>query len=84
MTNVNVTATQLLPLGGADNAKRKLADTFNIESNCHKLTDIFKKGLYPENRHIKDKIRQILQQLRDLGLVRHISENRWQRINGGK
>ena len=39
---------------------------------------------YPENRHIKDKIRQILQQLRDLGLVRHISESRWQRIPGGK
>lgn len=36
---------------------------------------------YPENRHIKDKIRQILQQLRDLGLVKHISENRWQRIH---
>jgi HKD family nuclease len=39
---------------------------------------------YPENRHIKDKIRQILQQLRDLGLVRHISESRWQRIHGRK
>ena len=39
---------------------------------------------YPENRHIKDKIRQILQQLRDLGLVRHISGSRWQRIPGGK
>lgn len=39
---------------------------------------------YPENRHIKDKIRQILQQLRDLGLVRHISESRWQRIPGEK
>lgn len=36
---------------------------------------------YPENRHIKDKIRQILQQLRDLGLVKHISENKWQRIH---
>ena len=35
---------------------------------------------YPENRHIKDKIRQILQQLRDMGLIKHISENRWQRI----
>lgn len=39
---------------------------------------------YPENRHVKDKIRQILQQLRDLGLVKHISENRWQRIHGEK
>lgn len=39
---------------------------------------------YPENRHIKDKIRQILQQLRDLGLLRHISESRWQRIPGEK
>ena len=39
---------------------------------------------YPENRHIKDKIRQILQQLRDLRLIKHISENKWQRINEGE
>lgn len=32
---------------------------------------------YPENRHITDKIRQILQQLRDLRLLKHISKNRW-------
>ena len=36
---------------------------------------------YPENRHIKDKVRQILQQLRDLRLIKHISENKWHRIN---
>ena len=35
---------------------------------------------YPENRYIKDKIRQILQQLRDLGLLKHISKNRWLKI----
>lgn len=35
---------------------------------------------YPENKHITDKIRQILQQLRDLRLLKHISENRWERI----
>jgi len=41
------------------------------------------RQFYPENRHIRDKTRQILQQLRDLRLVKHISENKWQRINGG-
>jgi len=41
---------------------------------------IYKKEFqqfYPENRHITDKIRQILQQLRDLRLLKHISKNRW-------
>lgn len=32
---------------------------------------------YPENRHVTDKIRQILQQLRDLGLLKYIDRNRW-------
>lgn len=35
---------------------------------------------YPENRYITDKIRQILQQLRDLGLLKHISKNMWHRM----
>jgi HKD family nuclease len=38
------------------------------------------QDFYPENKYIKAKIRQILQQLRDLRLIKHISENRWQRI----
>jgi HKD family nuclease len=36
--------------------------------------------VYPENRHVTDKIRQILQQLRDLGLLRYIDNNRWAKI----
>ena len=35
---------------------------------------------YPENRHIKAKIRQILQQLRDLGLIRHIGTGTWVKV----
>ncbi|HLG93448.1 MAG TPA: phospholipase D-like domain-containing protein [candidate division Zixibacteria bacterium] len=35
------------------------------------------RKFYPENRHIKDKIRQILQQLRDLGLLKYVGKNRW-------
>ena len=35
---------------------------------------------YTENRHITDKIRQILQQLRDLGLLKYISKNKWIKI----
>lgn len=40
------------------------------------------RAFYPENKHIRAKIRQILQQLRDLGLIEHISEDKWQRIEG--
>jgi HKD family nuclease len=35
---------------------------------------------YPENKHIRDKTRQILQQLRDTGLLRNPSRDRWERI----
>lgn len=34
---------------------------------------------YPENRNIKAKIRQILQQLRDLALIEHPATNQWER-----
>lgn len=34
---------------------------------------------YPENRNIKAKIRQILQQLRDLELIEHPATNQWER-----
>jgi len=34
--------------------------------------------LHPDNRHIRDKIRQQLQKLRDRNLLLHIGRNRWQ------
>ena len=37
----------------ADNAKKKLADSFSIENNCRTLAGIFEKGLYSESRQIK-------------------------------
>jgi len=37
------------------------------------------RRFYPENRNIKAKIRQILQQLRDLGLIEHRATNQWER-----
>jgi type II restriction enzyme len=33
--------------------------------------------LHPDNRHVKDKIRQQLQVLRDLGLLLHIGSGVW-------
>jgi len=53
-------------------------DTFNILSkiptNIFKLEQVYAyqqhlRGLHPENRYIKAKIRQQLQELRDLGLI---------------
>ena len=35
---------------------------------------------YPENRHVRDKTRQILQQLEAIGLLRHPHRDRWERI----
>jgi type II restriction enzyme len=35
--------------------------------------------IYPRNRHIKDKIRQVLQYLRDMGLVEFLGSGRYRR-----
>ncbi|MCA1553495.1 MAG: hypothetical protein LC737_03865, partial [Chloroflexi bacterium] len=32
---------------------------------------------YPDNKNIDAKIRQVLQQLRDLGLITHRGQGRW-------
>jgi HKD family nuclease len=37
---------------------------------------------YPENRNVEAKIRQVLQQLRDLGLVRHAGAGQWTNLYG--
>jgi len=34
---------------------------------------------YPENRHVRPKVRQVLQQLRDLGLIKHVGRGSWVR-----
>ena len=36
--------------------------------------------LHPGNRHIRDKIRQQLQVLRDRGLLVHVERNRWRLV----
>jgi HKD family nuclease len=47
-----------------------------------RLRDLYKREAafrehYPDNQHINDKVRQILQQLRDLGLVRNLARGTW-------
>jgi hypothetical protein len=39
--------------------------------------------LHPDNRHIKDKIRQQLQVLRDLGILRQPERGIWEIADGG-
>ncbi|OIN87648.1 MAG: hypothetical protein AUJ21_11730 [Anaerolineae bacterium CG1_02_58_13] len=34
---------------------------------------------YPENKNVEPKIRQVLQQLRDLGVILHLGEGRWKK-----
>jgi Dam-replacing HTH domain len=38
------------------------------------------EALHPGNRHIRDKIRQQLQVLRDRGLLVHVGRNRWKTV----
>lgn len=35
---------------------------------------------YPANRNVRPKIRQVLQQLRDLGVIEHSGKGRWRRL----
>jgi HKD family nuclease len=47
-------------------------------SDIYRFEDRF-QAAYPENRHVRAKVRQILQQLRDLRLIKHHAENVWER-----
>jgi len=51
----------------------RTSDMYTYENEFQKF--------YPQNRHIKDKIRQILQQLRDLKLLKHIATDKWEKID---
>jgi len=55
----------------ADEVLKMVNETRNV---CFALDDIYAKegalqNRFPNNRHVRDKIRQVLQQLRDTGLV---------------
>ncbi|MCX7767201.1 MAG: phospholipase D-like domain-containing protein [Candidatus Sumerlaeia bacterium] len=44
--------------------------------DIYQFEEDFKK-YYPGNKHIRAKIRQVLQQLRDLGLIKHTAKGTW-------
>lgn len=48
-------------------------------SDMYRYEDEFQR-IYPENRNIEAKIRQQLQFLRNIGLVRNPSRDRWERV----
>lgn len=55
-----------------------------LPSGIFKTSDIYQyeeefQRIYPENRNIKAKIRQQLQFLRDMGLIKNPSRNRWEK-----
>ncbi|MBM3120452.1 MAG: hypothetical protein FJ006_13080 [Chloroflexi bacterium] len=46
--------------------------------DIYEFEDEFRR-YYPENRNVRAKIRQILQQLRDLGLIKHVRWETWEK-----
>ncbi len=50
---------------------------FTTRQMCD-LEGLFKER-YPTNNTVREKVRQVLQQLRDLGLLQHIKRGTWQR-----
>lgn len=51
--------------------------TFSVE-DVYAYKNDFRKA-YPDNRHIRAKIRQVLQRLRDMGLIKHVDRGKWAR-----
>ena len=47
-------------------------------SEMYQYVEVFREQ-YPENSRIEEKIRQILQQLRNMGLIDHISRGKWEK-----
>jgi type II restriction enzyme len=58
------------------NAIRRLGKTEFTTAEAFAFARELEK-LHPNNRHVKNKIRQQLQVLRDLGLLRHIERGIW-------
>ena len=58
------------------NAIRRLGKTEFTTADAYAFTRELEK-LHPDNRHIKDKIRQQLQVLRDAGLLLHVERGIW-------
>jgi type II restriction enzyme len=58
------------------NAIRRLGKTEFTTTDAYAFTRELEK-LHPDNRHVRDKIRQQLQVLRDTGLLMHIERGVW-------
>ncbi|MGA2802316.1 MAG: DpnI domain-containing protein [Verrucomicrobiota bacterium] len=58
------------------NIVRRLGKTEFTNENVYVFTHELEK-LHPDNRHVKDKIRQQLQVLRDAGLLLHVEHGIW-------
>ncbi len=79
---------KLLPLKGIAVSQRGWTlDVLNVARRLNqsefKNEDMYRgaeelQRLHPENRDIKDKIRQQLQILRDMGFLHHLGKGRWQ------
>ena len=59
-------------------AVRSLGKIEFANQDLYELAPHFEK-LYPGNRHVRDKIRQQLQNLRNMGLLEHVAPGRWRR-----
>ena len=58
------------------NAIRRLGKTEFTTADAYVFTRELER-LHPDNRHVRDKIRQQLQVLRDLGLLLHVERGCW-------
>jgi type II restriction enzyme len=58
------------------NAIRRLGKTEFTTTDAYAFTRELEK-LHPDNRHVRDKIRQQLQVLRDMGLLIHLGRGEW-------
>jgi hypothetical protein len=60
------------PRGPSERARESQFTTADAYAFTREL-----EKLHPDNRHVRDKIRQQLQVLRDLGLLLHLGRGEW-------
>ena len=74
----DISVTQSRKLSGLDvlNAIRRLGKTEFTTAAAYAFERELEK-LHPNNRHVRDKIRQQLQVLRDTGLLLHVERGCW-------
>ena len=93
LIKIDESEDQLIPIDKSINIKKQFTEWEKDIFDCidtlpfseFKLTDVYKfekhlKSKHPKNNFVKEKIRQILQALRDLGFVKFVKPGEYKKL----